>query len=542
MTLPSIGDVVDEKFRIERTLGEGGTSTIYEVQHTITDKKFAIKWLAPELADNELAVQLFVHEAKVSGRFVHPNAVQIYDICRTDGSIYLLMEFLDGESLETRLARVERLSVQAAVDIMLPCAAALSAAHRAGIVHSDLKPSNIFLCNVEGHAGEVSKVLDFGISKLSDSGPDSASPDSASPDNASQPGDAHTVSGTPLYMAPEQLRGQPVDPRFDVYALGVVLYELVAGQPPFDSDTFDDLVFKIIESQPTRLDELAPVDPGFAAVVARAMARDVDERFATMAEFAQALQPFATESHPEPIKPADPKPNVAPSAAVTLQPSAAADVADIDEFEEIDIDNEFSDVTPWTASDAPVAPTTVRSHRSLGVLVAVGGALLLSWYTLARDPSVAVTPNPTPARSTTSTASTAAATSTTSTTLESEASTARTIQPAPLVFNAPPSKPSEPMQPKWKSLESSVAAKSADAPRAKGSRRASKSDKTESKGESKGESKSDSSKRTASLKSSSPSKRQAASSDSSLRADRSGPSEARHGFSLPAADLSRRDF
>jgi len=120
MTLPSIGDVVDEKFRIERKLGEGGTSTIYEVRHAITDKRFAIKWLSPDLAKNDLAVQLLVHEAKVCGRFVHPNAVQIYDICRTEESYYLLMEFLEGESLETRLHREQRMSTQAACDILLP--------------------------------------------------------------------------------------------------------------------------------------------------------------------------------------------------------------------------------------------------------------------------------------------------------------------------------------------------------------------------------------------------------------------------------------
>src|SRR3954465_5125130 len=120
MTLPSIGDVVDEKFRIERKLGEGGTSSIYEVRHAITDKRFAIKWLAPELAQNEQAVHQFIHEAKVCGRLEHPNAVQIYDICRNRDTYYLLMELLEGESLETRLQRVQRLSVRAACDILLP--------------------------------------------------------------------------------------------------------------------------------------------------------------------------------------------------------------------------------------------------------------------------------------------------------------------------------------------------------------------------------------------------------------------------------------
>jgi serine/threonine protein kinase len=295
MTLPSIGDVVDDKFRIERKLGEGGTSTIYEVRHAITDKKFAIKWLAPELAQNDLAVQLFVHEARVCGRFSHPNAVQIYDICRTPESYYLLMEFLDGESLEARLQRVERFSTREACDIVLPCTEALSAAHRVGIIHRDLKPSNIILCRVEGRDDEVPKIVDFGISKLSHNGRD------VSPIKTT----TQTLTGTPLYMAPEQIQGRPAEPRFDVYALGALLYELVAGRPPFDSDNLDDLVQRILESQPARLDEIADVEPGFADVVERAMARNADERFATMAEFAHALRPFGT---PVPVTPSAPPP------------------------------------------------------------------------------------------------------------------------------------------------------------------------------------------------------------------------------------------
>lgn len=281
MTLPSIGDVVDDKYRIERKLGEGGTSTIFEAHHVFTAKKFAIKWLAPELAKNDLAVQLLLHEAKVSGHFVHPNAAQVYDICRTEDSYYLLMEFLEGESLEVRLAREKRLSVAAACDALLPCMDALHAAHRVGIVHRDLKPSNIFLSRIEGHPTDIPKVLDFGIANYLAGGVD------VSPHTAG--------SGTPLYMAPEQMWAQPADPRFDIYAFGVVLYELVSGQPPFDSDDFDDLVHRITESAPARLDELAGVDSGFADVVARAMARGSEDRFATMADFAAAVRPYSSQ-------------------------------------------------------------------------------------------------------------------------------------------------------------------------------------------------------------------------------------------------------
>jgi serine/threonine-protein kinase len=303
LTLPSIGDVVDGKFRIDRKLGEGGTSTVYEVRHVITDKKFAIKWLAPELSNNELAIERFIHEARVCGRFAHPHAVQIYDICRSNASCYLLMELLEGESLESRLQRVKRFTVQAACDIVLPCIEAVGAAHRVGIVHRDLKPSNIFLCSVEGRAGEVPKVLDFGISKLSFNGYD------LSPVTTN----TRTVIGTPLYMAPEQMRGQAAEPRFDIYALGIVLYELIAGRAPFECDTFADLVFKVLEAQPRRLELVADVAPEFGAIVARAIAGEAEDRFATMAELAQALLPYSSQGEHTAIAP----PEVRASAART---------------------------------------------------------------------------------------------------------------------------------------------------------------------------------------------------------------------------------
>jgi serine/threonine-protein kinase len=280
LTLPAIGDLVDGKFRIDRKLGEGGTSAVYEVSHVITDKKFAIKWLLPELALDDSAVDRFIHEARVSGRFVHQNAVQIYDICRANNSFYMLLDLLQGESLQTRLERVGRFSVEAACAIVLPCTDVLIAAHRAGIVHRDLKPGNIFLCWGDGQHDETPKLLDFGISKFC------AHVQSLSLVNTA----SGSVIGTPLYMSPEQMLGRPVDPRTDIYALGTVLYELVSGRPPYQADSYADLVVKVtLEAKPASLEG---VNPAFAALVERAMAREPADRFASVEEFAQALRAF----------------------------------------------------------------------------------------------------------------------------------------------------------------------------------------------------------------------------------------------------------
>lgn len=282
LTLPGIGDLVDGRFRIDRMLGEGGTSAVYEVVHVITEKRFAIKWLLPELALEDAAVDRFIHEARVGSKFAHPLAVQVFDICRANDSFYMLMELLQGESLQTRLERVGRLDVQAACSIVLTCADVLSAAHRSGIIHRDLKPANIFLCK-ESDGLEVPKLLDFGISTFFE--------DLHGISLTSTP--RGSVIGTPLYMSPEQMLSRKVDPRTDIYSLGAVLYELVSGHPPYQADSYAELVVQVtVEARPVPLQELAPVDPQFAAVVAKAMALRPEDRFQTVEELIVALRPY----------------------------------------------------------------------------------------------------------------------------------------------------------------------------------------------------------------------------------------------------------
>jgi serine/threonine protein kinase len=312
LTLPGIGDLVDGRFRIDRKLGEGGTSQVYEVSHVITDKKFAIKWLLPELALEDAAVDRFIHEARVGGKFAHPHAVQVYDICKASDSFYMLMELLQGESLQTRLEREVQLSVQEACSIVLTCADVLCAAHRAGIIHRDLKPANIFLSK-EGDNPEVTKLLDFGISTFCS--------DLQSMSLTATP--RGSVIGTPLYMSPEQMLGEPVDRRADIYALGAVLYELVSGQPPFQADNYGELVVRVtVEASPTPLEQLAPVDKQFCAVVARAMARRPHDRYSSVEELIFALRPFAA-----PLDTSTVRTIVPPQPTQQVQPTPAAAVA-----------------------------------------------------------------------------------------------------------------------------------------------------------------------------------------------------------------------
>jgi serine/threonine-protein kinase len=281
--LPKPGDVVGGKYRVERTVGHGGMSVVFEVSHRITDKRFAVKWMLPEDSGDGDMVKRFVREAKVAGRCQHPNIVEVYDIDQDGGAFFIVMELLEGESLARRLERVGRLSVGEACRLLIPCMEGLGVAHAAGIVHRDLKPANIFVCAARGREPERAMLLDFGVSQFT------TLPGAISATHTKR----GAVLGTPFYMPVEQLRGQRIDHRIDVYALGVTLFEALSGQRPFHAERYVDLVIKIAEQEPTRLETLVPGIPrGIVEIVSRAMAREAVDRYSTVAELIVALQPY----------------------------------------------------------------------------------------------------------------------------------------------------------------------------------------------------------------------------------------------------------
>lgn len=288
-SLPKLGDVVAGKYRIDRTLGRGGMGAVFEVTHNVTGRRFAIKWLLAANAEGSDGVKRFIREARIASRIQHPHVVDVYDIYHEAPGIFMVMELLEGQSLASRLASEGCLAADEACNIMQLCAAGVAAAHAAGVVHRDLKPANIFLCKLRGNDKPHPKVLDFGISRLL------TTPDLLDTTETC----TGTVIGTPYYMAPEQLRGEPSDHRVDVYALGVTLYELLSGKRPFSAVSYPDLVVKIVNGSTTALKELVPeLRPGLAAVVARAMHHDPDVRFPDVEAFARALEPFVEDPQP----------------------------------------------------------------------------------------------------------------------------------------------------------------------------------------------------------------------------------------------------
>jgi tRNA A-37 threonylcarbamoyl transferase component Bud32 len=271
------GQILDGKYRIVRVLGVGGMGAVYEGENTRIHRRVAIKVLHAEVAKKAEIVQRFEREAQAAGRIGSEHIVEVLDLGNLpSGERYMVMEFLDGVSLTDRIKQQGHLPPEILGPLLAQLLAGLGAAHEAGIVHRDLKPDNVFL--VRRASGDFVKLLDFGVSKFSALGDDFSMTKTGA------------VMGTPYYMSPEQARGQPIDPRSDLYSVGVVAYQALTGRVPFQAETFNELLFKIALETPPALETVVPgMDPGFAGIVRRAMEREPAARFQSAAEFFQAV-------------------------------------------------------------------------------------------------------------------------------------------------------------------------------------------------------------------------------------------------------------
>lgn len=297
----SPGDIVADKYRIERFIGEGGMGTVYAAVNLLTGRTVALKWLRMDLSTNETFAQRFMREARVSGKLDHPNIVNVYDVGRHRGTIFMVMELLRGEPFDAWLRRVKPTPTEC-IGRLMPALRAVAAAHTLGVIHRDLKPEHIYLSRGADGSTRQTKVLDFGIAK------ELGSPDSST--SLTSPG---SLIGTVHYMAPEQVRNSRyVDVRSDVYALGVILYYALGGGLPYDGDSIAELILKVAEAKPESLSKRNPkIQKKLADVVMRAMSKDPNRRYQTVAEFARALEPFSggvpfAEPRAEPSLPPEP--------------------------------------------------------------------------------------------------------------------------------------------------------------------------------------------------------------------------------------------
>jgi serine/threonine protein kinase len=270
-------------YELVARIGEGGMGTVYAAVHVGLGKRVAIKTLRHAFAADADVRARFVREGKAAVAVRHPNVVDVDDVGVHEGIPYLVMELLEGESLAAMLGRRERLSPQETADIVVPVLSAMAESHRAGVVHRDLKPDNIFLARGAGGL-PVPKVLDFGISKLLET-------------QSFRLTGEKTMLGTPYYMAPEQASSaRDVDARSDLYAIGVILYHALSGRVPFAGSSLAQVLSQILHAPPVPLQERVPdVPPAIERVVLRAMEKDPVARYQDAQSLGRALLPFASE-------------------------------------------------------------------------------------------------------------------------------------------------------------------------------------------------------------------------------------------------------
>jgi eukaryotic-like serine/threonine-protein kinase len=279
------GDILAGKYRVERVLGIGGMGVVVAAHHIQLDAKVALKFLLPDALDNSEAVARFAREARAAVKIKSEHVALVTDVgTLPNGAPYMVMEYLDGGDLAAWLKERGPLPIEQAVEFVLQACEAIAEAHALGIVHRDLKPANLFC--IRRADGRLSiKVLDFGISKMTQFG-------------GSGPGAVTHVSalmGSPLYMSPEQMRSaKDVNSRTDLWALGIVLFELLAGKPPFVAESLPELFHRVSGEPPPPLRGMRPEVPvDLEAVIRRCLEKDREQRYLNVAELAVALLPFA---------------------------------------------------------------------------------------------------------------------------------------------------------------------------------------------------------------------------------------------------------
>ena len=272
-----IGRVLADRYHILKRIGEGGMGRVYLGEHVKMNRQCAIKVMGPALVNDAESAARFAREASNAARIIHPNVAAVFDYGESDGLIYLVMEFVDGEPLARVLTREAPLALDRALDLASQIADGLGAAHELGIVHRDLKPDNILVTRTRT-GREIAKVVDFGIAKAIQEGVGE--------------GLTHTgqVIGTPEFMSPEQLLGDPVDARSDLYALGCILYLMLTASPPFDAPTREQMIKRRLSEDAPHVHEIDPALPdSVARIVARLLARSPKERYGSAAEVKDAL-------------------------------------------------------------------------------------------------------------------------------------------------------------------------------------------------------------------------------------------------------------
>jgi hypothetical protein len=388
-----LGSIVAERYHILKKLGEGGMGTVYLAEHVKMGRKAALKVMNPGMNSDPDAIARFNREAANASRLNHPNVCGIYDFGETpEGLIYLAMEFIEGESLTSLIEKTGFLSAPRAASIIHQAADALAVAHDYGIVHRDLKPDNIMITRSRD-GNDMVKVVDFGIAKASSS-------------DAQKVTKTGLVVGTPEYMSPEQLAGDKLDGRSDIYSLGLVAFNCLTGTLPFQSDSAQEAMIMRLTDQPKTLAEMKPDiawPPALQAVMDKVLSRDAGLRYQNSAEFGRDIAK-AVENMPAAVA-------AAAGTMVMGAPASAAPAAEVPKTRMAARSNATAKIEIPAAASAPVAaatsavPATPKKSPAMMVVAAVvvigaigGGVMFMksgsgaAATTTKSDPGVASAP------------------------------------------------------------------------------------------------------------------------------------------------------
>lgn len=381
-----IGEVLAEKYRVERVLGVGGMGVVVEATHLDLQKRVALKFMLKGTGDpGGEAVARFMREGRAAAGLHSEHVARVLDVGRLDtGEPYMVMEFLEGRDLSDLIRGDGPQPVDRAVSYVLQACEAIAEAHARGIVHRDLKPSNLFLTQRADGVALV-KVLDFGISKVARAQGDHAAEASMT--------NTRAILGSPSYMSPEQVRSSKnVDARTDIWALGIILYELLSAKPPFDADSLPGLIAAIISDRPVPVSSRrSDLPPGLATAIMRCLDKDPDKRFESVAAFARALEPFA-----------EPEDVALVTRIVRMQKTAGLTKLDTARPPQPSISDGENDGAPIgshaTAATFGVTAKSVRSGPRVGLILAGIASLVLvsgatAWFVARSGKTAGVAPD-----------------------------------------------------------------------------------------------------------------------------------------------------
>jgi len=297
----SEGALLNDRYKLTERLGTGGMAEVYRARDVVLDRDVAIKILRKDYSDNEEFQNQFRLEARSAANLSHPNIVTVHDFGFSDGMLYIVMEMVPGKDLKQLIRARGRFPIEAGVELMIQACKGIGYAHRAGLVHCDVKPHNMLVSN-DGRL----KVTDFGIARALAS---------FTPNERTD-----VVWGSPLYFAPEQAAGEPPTPASDVYSLGVVMYEALSGTPPFTASTADELARLHISARPIPIREYIPdIPPALEEIVMKVLSKEPAARYRTADQLGRVLQKFGTQS----AAPSQPAPTPASPPVITLKPEVA---------------------------------------------------------------------------------------------------------------------------------------------------------------------------------------------------------------------------